>query len=426
MNPIKNTDYKIIREETNMMELALIRTMLDKEFYDNHKGIRCPDKIFSKDARKIKQTLDYAMSTYDKNLTPTELQALFFVNNTSMTTANKQVFEELFSKISREKPLNNDIATDVLSKLFQQVVGDEIAQLGFDYVNGDQNSLEPLRSLLTNYQDDFMPNLKIEWDDISIETLLEANDIQSQWKWNIPSLGRKVEGISGGHLVVVGARPNTGKTSFHASTIAAPDGFASQGAKCMILCNEESYERVGARYLSAATSMSMDEVKTNMAVAALRYDPVNKNIFIKDSTGKDMSWVEAIIKAYEPDIVVLDMGDKFASKTSDKSDIYLKEAAIHARNIAKQYKCAIIWMSQLSAAAEGLVHPDQSMLEGSKTGKAAEADLMILISKNKVVEGQDEDESSQRHLCIAKHKLKGGWHGTVHCELDGDRSQYLA
>ena len=175
-----------------MIELALIRTMLDKEFYDNHKGIRCPDKIFSKDARKIKQTLDYAMSTYDKNLTPTELQALFFVNNTSMTTANKKVFEELFSKISREKPLNNDIATDVLSKLFQQVVGDEIASLGFDYVNGYQNSLEPLRSLLTNYQDDFMPNLKIEWDDISIETLLEANDIQSQWKWNIPSLGRKV------------------------------------------------------------------------------------------------------------------------------------------------------------------------------------------------------------------------------------------
>ena len=408
-----------------MMELALIRTMLDKEFYENHKGIRCPDKIFSKDTRKIKQTLDYAMSTYDKNLTPTELEALFFVNNTSMTTANKQVFEELFNKISREKPLNNDIATDVLSKLFQQVVGEEIANLGFDYVNGTQSSLEPLRSLLTNYQDDFMPNLKVEWDDISIETLLEANDIQSQWKWNIPSLGRKVEGISGGHLIVVGARPNTGKTSFHASSIAAPEGFAHQGAKCMILCNEESYERVGARYLSAATSMSMDEVKTNMAVAALRYDPVNKNIFIKDSTGKDMSWVEAIIKAYEPDIVVLDMGDKFASKTSDKSDIYLKEAAIHARNIAKQYKCAIIWMSQLSAAAEGLVHPDQSMLEGSKTGKAAEADLMILISKNKVVEGQDEDESSQRHLCIAKNKLKGGWHGTVHCELDGDRSQYL-
>lgn len=408
------------------MELALIRTLMDKTFYENHKGIRCPDKIFTKDVRKIKQTLDYAMDTYDKTLSPSELEALFYANNNSMTTANKEAYRDLFRKISRENPLGKEIADDVLSKLFQQVVGEEIANLGFDYVNGTQQSLEPLRKLLSDYQDDFMPNLKIDWDDISIETLLEANDIQSQWKWNIPSLRRKVEGISGGHLVVVGARPNTGKTSFHASTIAAPDGFAHQGAKCMILCNEESYERVGARYLSAATSMSMDEVKANMPVAALRYEPVKNNIFIKDSTGKDMSWVEAIVKAYEPDIVVLDMGDKFASKTSDKSDVYLKEAAIHARNIAKQYKCAIIWMSQLSAVAEGKVNVDQSMLEGSKTGKAAEADLMVLISKNQMVEGQDEEESAQRHLNIAKNKLKGGWHGVVHCDLDGARSQYLA
>ena len=55
------------------MELALIRTLMDKEFYDNHKGIRCPDKIFTKDVRKIKQTLDYAMNTYEKTLSPSEL-----------------------------------------------------------------------------------------------------------------------------------------------------------------------------------------------------------------------------------------------------------------------------------------------------------------------------------------------------------------
>lgn len=406
-----------------MMELALLRTLMNKEFYEDHKGIRCPDKIFTKDVRKVKQTLDYAIDTYQKDLTPAELEALFFANNSSMTTATKEAYRDIFRKIQREQPLSKDIAEDVLSKLFQQVVGEEIANLGFNYVNGTETSLEPLRKLLSHYQDDFMPNLKVDWDDISIDTLLKANDIQSQWKWNINSLARKVEGISGGHLVIVGARPNTGKTSFHASTLAGPDGFARQGAKCMILCNEESYERVGARYLSAATSMSMDEVKENMALAAKRYDEVNENIFIKDSTGKDMNWVEAIIKAYTPDIVVLDMGDKFAAKTSDKSDVYLKDAAIHARNIAKQYKCAIIWMSQLSAVAEGVVRVDQSMLEGSKTGKAAEADLMILISKNRVVEGAEEDDT-QRHLNIAKNKLKGGWHGVVHCDLDGGRSQY--
>jgi len=398
--------------------------MLDKEFYDNHKGIRCPDKIFSKDARKIKQTLDYAMETYEKSLTPTELEALFFVNNTSMTTANKQIFGELFHKVAREKPLSQDIATDVLSKMFQQVVGEEIANIGFDYVNGSRTGLEPLRSILNDYEDNFLPKLTVEWDDTSLDTILRLNDLQSKWKFNVPSLAREVEGVSPGHFVIIGARPITGKTSFHASTLAAPNGFVHQGAKCMVLCNEESYERVAARYLSAATSMSMDEIKTNMAVAAMRYDKVDKNIFVKDSTGKDMSWVEAIVKAYEPDIVVLDMGDKFAMGKGERTDLFLKEAAIHARNIAKAHQCVIMWMSQLSAEAEGLIEPDQSMLEGSKTGKAAEADLIIMVSKNKRVEG-DDDAETQRHLKIAKNKLKGGSHARVTCQLDGDRSQYL-
>jgi len=407
------------------MEISLLKTLLDREFYEQHKGIRCPDKIFTKDMRKIKQTLDTAMETYDGDLSVPDLEALFYAQNQSMTTATKTAYADLFRKIENTQAIKTEIAEDVMGKMFQQYVGDQVANIGFEFVNGTKTSLEPLRRLLEDYKDDFTPNLRVDWDDISIDTLLDANDLQTQWKFNIPSLRRKVEGVSGGHLLLVGARPNTGKTSFHASLIAGPDGWASQGAKCIVLCNEESYERVGARYLSAATNMSLDEVKTNIALARSRYQPIKQNIRIKDCTNKDMSWVESVVKQEKPDIVVLDMGDKFATKNSDKSDVYLKDAAIYARNIAKQYKCCVIWMSQLSAVAEGKVFVDQSMMEGSKTGKAAEADLMVLISKNPMVEGADE-EDTQRHLNIAKNKLKGGWHGVVHCELDGERSIYTA
>ena len=408
-----------------MMELALIKTLLSRDFYEQHKGIRCPDKIFTKDVRKIKQALDAAMRTYEGDLNTSDLEALFYAQNQTMTTATKTAYSDLFRKINKEQVIKEEIATDVLGKMFQQYVGEQVANLGFDFVNGTQTSLEPLRRMLDNYKDDFTPNLRIEWEDISIDTLLKANDLQTQWKFNIPSLRRKVEGVSGGHLLLVGARPNTGKTSFHASLIAGPEGWARQGAKCVVLCNEEAYERVGARYLSAASNMSMDEVKANVALARSRYEPVRTNIRIKDSTNKDMQWVESLVKQEKPDILILDMGDKFASKTSDKSDVYLKDAAIYARNIAKQYNCCVVWMSQLSAVAEGKVYVDQSMMEGSKTGKAAEADLMVLISKNPIVEGADE-EDTQRHLNIAKNKLKGGWHGVVHCELDGARSLYTA
>ena len=47
--------------------------------------------------------------------------------------------------------------------------------------------------------------------------------------------------------------------------------------------------------------------------------------------------VESVCKAYKPDIVVLDMGDKFAVTSGfARQDEALKANAIHARSIAKQ------------------------------------------------------------------------------------------
>ena len=406
------------------MELSLIRTLHDQEFYEDHKGRRCPDKLFTKDMRKIKQVLDGAMEKYERTISTSELEALFFSEYNTMTTANKTLYESLFYKLHKEEPMSKDVASDVLSRMFRQSFGEQAANIGFDYVNGKLTSMEPLRQLVDSHEDNFMPSMNVEWADIGIDTILEAGNLQSQWKWNIPSLAGRIDGISSGHFIIVGARPNTGKTSFHASTIASPNGFAEQGAKCMVLCNEEEYVRVAERDLCAAASMDTDEIRSNYALAAARYKKVREKISMFDSTGKDLEWVENIIKHSKPDIVILDMGDKFAVKSSDKSDVYLKAAAIHARNIAKKYNCAIIWMSQLSAEAQDKVYLDQSMLEGSKTGKAAEADLMLLIAKNQVTEGKEEDK--ERHINVAKNKLKGGWHGVVHCELDGGRSQYLA
>ena len=396
---------------------------MDKGFYNEHRGSRCPDRLFSKDVRKIKQAIDLAMDRYDRTVAPDEIEALFMSNNPTLTTAQKQAYSQLFHKIKKEQPMGGDVAQEVLSKLFQQVVGEDVANIGFDMVNGTSSSLEQLRSLMEQYGDDFTPNLNIEWDDIEIDTLLSRNDLEARWTFNIASLTRKIEGVNAGHLIEIGARPNTGKTSFHASLIASPGGFAHQGANCIILCNEEGYHRVGARYLTAATGLTMQQIKADPSKARDMYQPVKERIKVKDATGRDMNWVESICKTYKPDIVVLDMGDKFA-KTGGfaRQDEALKANAIHARQIAKQHECAMFYMSQLSADAEGKVLLNQSMMEGSRTGKAAEADLMVLIAKNPVVDGQDE-EDTQRHLNVVKNKLSG-WHGVVHCELDYKTARY--
>ncbi len=405
------------------MELSIIRSLMDKSFYDDHRGSKCPQRLFSKDVRKIKQSIDTAMDRYERSVTPDEIEALFMSDNPTLTTAQKQAYSSLFSQIKHETPMGSDVAQEVLSKLFQQVVGEDVANIGFDMVNGDAASLESLRNLLERYGDDFIPNLNIEWDDITIETLMAKAELEARWSFNIPAVTRKVEGVSGGQLIEVGARPNTGKTSFHASLVASPGGFAHQGAKCIVLCNEEPTHRVGARYLTAAAGMSAREVRDNMSKAKALYQPVMNNIKIKEAGGRDMAWVESVCKSYKPDILVLDMGDKFGVQGSfARQDEALKACAIYARQIAKTYDCAVFYMSQLSADAEGRAQLNQSMMEGSRTGKAAEADLMILIGKSPTVEGQEED-SPLRHINIVKNKLNG-WHGMVNCELDYLTARY--
>ena len=406
------------------MELSLIRSLMDKDFYDDHKGARCPDRLFSKDVRKIKQSIDAAMNTYERSITPAEIEALFMSNNPTLTTAQRQAYSALFRQVNKEQPMGSDVAQEVLSKLFQQVIGEDIANLGFDYVNGSKSSLEPLRQMLEQYGDDFTPNLKVEWEDIDLDTIIAMTDLESQWTFNIPTLTRKVEGINAGHLIEVGARPNTGKTSFHASLVAGPNGFAWQGAKVVVLCNEEGYHRVAHRYITAATGMDKFEIVKNKAHAMATFAKIRQNIMFKDATGRDMNWVESVCKSYKPDVVILDMGDKFARTAGfSRPDEALKANAIQARQIAKQQDCAVFYMSQLSAEAEGKVVLNQAMMEGSRTGKAAEADLMIMISKNPTVEGQEE-EDNQRHINVVKNKLSG-WHGIVHTDLEYKIARYV-
>ena len=170
---------------------------MNKDFYEIHKGIKCPDKIFTKDVRRVKQTLDYAMETYNQGLSLADLEALFYATNKTLTTSNKEQFQKIFKRIAASSTLNNEVANEVISRLFQQVVGEEVANLGFAYVNGTENSLESLRKIVELYQNDFTPNLKVEFEDMSIDTLLKANAEETQWKFNIPTLRRNVEGISG-------------------------------------------------------------------------------------------------------------------------------------------------------------------------------------------------------------------------------------
>jgi len=407
------------------MEEKLLRSLMDYSFHEEFNSFKCPDVIFTKEGKKIKQAIEAAHHLYKRSLEPSEVEALYLSQNPTLTTSQQGEVSDLFEAIQAVSVLGKDVAQDILSTLFQQYIGEEIANLGFEYINGNQNSLESLHSLLEKYDGNFLPKITVEWDNLSFDEIIEKTLDKPKWQFNIASLSRRVTGIDGGQLIEVGARSNVGKTSFHASIIAGPGGFAEQGAKVLILCNEEPTDRVLLRYLLAAAGFAPEDLVKNYATATRNYANISDNIFIKDVTEYRMDWVDSVCRTYKPDIVVLDMGDKLANMQGhSRVDEALKANVIFARRIAKRHNCAIFYMSQLSAEAEGKIVLNQSMMEGSKTGKAAEADLMLLLAKNPPLSDQME-EDNQRHINIVKNKLTG-WHGIVHCEFDYRTSRYTA
>lgn len=396
---------------------------MDKDFYDETRGNRCPEKLFTKDVRKIKSTIDTAMDQYQRDLTVDEVQALFFVANPTLTTAQKHAYEMQFDRIRKENVMGADIANEVLSNMFRQVVGEEVANLGFQYVNGDQTTMEPLRNILDQYQEDFTPSIRINYVDNSIDNLTALAANNSKWRFNIQSLFQSVHGLDNGMLFVIGARSNVGKSSFHSSLCAAPHGWAHQGAKILVLCNEEKPERVASRYMTAATGMTMPQIVADKTTAHRLYDPIRENLKFVDATGKTMKWAEAVIKKHKPDIVVLDIGSKFAEDgASSNNHETLKANAVYARNIGKLYGCLVVYCTQLSAEAEGKIVLSQAMIEGSKTGLAGESDLMILVARNPPMNDQTEDDG-MRYLNIVKNKISGT-HRIVNCEFDFQTGVY--
>jgi replicative DNA helicase len=406
------------------MELELLRTLTNRAFYNANKNV-AKERIFrSKETRNIKQTIDRAMLDYENSINTSDIKALFLSLNTSLTTAQKDIYQSLFHKMETCSPLNEDIAQDVLRELNREDAANELMDVAFKMSNGEVTSLYKIAEFIDRREEDFMPSIKVHFENMDITELLKKNELNFKWKINIPTVAQLVPGVNRGQIIIGAARPNTGKTSSHAYLCAGPNGFAQQGAKVMVLANEEDTGRVSARYLTAACSMDIKEIIKERKKAEDLFNPIKDNLKITDATGWDLDRVERAIKAYEPDIVVADMADKFQPEgryTAHHEQ--LKATYIRFRIIAKQYGCVIFAMSQLSAEAEGKVFVNMSMLEGSKTGKASEADVLFCITKTPMVEGQQEEESPERHWLVLKNKLTGK-HGRVITLFDPETATY--
>lgn len=230
--------------------------------------------------------------------------------------------------------------------------------------------------------------------------------------------------LDGDHLFMVHNNIVTHNTSLHATLVAAPGGFAWQGAKVHVALNEEAARRVARRYLTSATGLTLDAIKDNTSYASTLYEPIKDKLHLFTANGWSINDLDRHLEKHKPDVIIVDMLDKIRSGQSfARKDQELREVYLQSRELAKMHECVFIGFSQLSADAEGITTLSQEMLEESKTGKAAEADLMVLVGKKRIAEGMSEDDP-MRYINVAKNKING-IHGMRPAKLRGDIGRYI-
>jgi replicative DNA helicase len=402
-----------------MIEKQLINLLLDKDFYEENKG-RVSKTMFTNGTGTLYETITKAHANSDTSLSIDEISTLHTeVYNPALTRVARDNFSDLLEEVRNQKP-NKKIAVTILESLHKQAIAKQIAVKATEmYNNTNDTTFNDIQALI----DESNGVNKEEYENVTddIHLLIDALKDNTKWKFNLSELRDRVNGIGDGNFLIVFARPESGKTAFWVNMVAGQGGFASQGAKVCALINEEPAIRTQMRLVNAHTGMSFAEIKDNPTKAGELWASIKDNMRILDTVDWSLDKIDSYVAKEKPNVLVIDQLDKVhVTGTFARTDEKLRAIYTGAREIAKRRSCALIGISQASADASGRLDLTFDMMENSKTGKAAEADVIIGVGFSNNLE-VDQD---LRSVAVSKNKITG-YHGKITCKIIPELSRYI-
>jgi replicative DNA helicase len=402
-----------------MVEKQILKLFLNKKYFNKYKGT-LSRSVFEGMVGSLYDTIQKAHSKYDSDISIDELYSLHTsVYNPALTRAMKISVSELVEDIRTIDVPNEKIADDIIKVMQDRNVAQKIAVEATEIFNGRPADFNVISKIIEHHEQD-KPVEQIDSVTDNIGELINQLNVTTKWKFNLAELKNNIGGVGDGNLMIVFARPETGKTAFWVSLVAAPYGFAEQGAKVHAFINEEPAVRTQMRAISSYTGYNKDQIISNIQQAHQDWIKIKDNIKMLDVVDWTIQDIDRHCELHKPDIIVIDQLDKInITGTYARTDEKLRAIYTSAREIAKRRSCVVIAISQASADAHNRDFISFDMMENSKTGKAAEADLIIGIGRNSSI----DRDNINRTLCVSKNKITG-WHGEPSCRLFREISRY--
>jgi replicative DNA helicase len=258
-----------------------------------------------------------------------------------------------------------------------------------------------------------------------LDLLARDKDAASGTPTGFSALDRTIVGLGEGDLVLVGARPGMGKTSF-AMNIATNIAKSSQKNVC-VFSLEMSAEQLASRMLSSEAlvdsyairsgNLSTDQYKKLADAAA---DLSESNILIDDTTGITVTRMKAKLRRVKNlGLVVVDYLQLMqGERNSDNRVLEVGDISRGLKILAKELKIPVICCAQLSRGPESRTDK-RPMLSDLRDSGAIEqdADIVMFLYRDEYYKAPGEGEQSVAECIVAKNRhgstgtVKLGWIG---------------
>lgn len=387
------------------MSIEFLKTLLNYNFYDKHKSLLTED-LLPKDLKGLYTTIINSHKDNKASLTSPELRQLHLTLNPALPQSAIKALDLLLVKLEEAPVFDEKVQETILHNMVTSATATELASLAIDI--SDNKATKPLEYLQTLVNR--LSSLKNKTEEqestkIDLNKIINLKTISLKWKFNLTDIQSRLTGIGPGYFGIIAARPDAGKTSFYMALTAGLNGFLDQGAKCLVIGNEESTDRLKTRALSAASGLADTNFEEHKTKLNQRLDHFRDRFDIADGFGMTMGQLDTYLTNHPCDILIIDQLDKMGVNGSFGNDVErLKKIYIAARDLAKKHKCAVIGVCQAGVGAHNRLFYGFEHLDGSKTGKAAECDWCITIGMEIK---QGEGDNGYRMANFPKNKITG-------------------
>lgn len=284
----------------------------------------------------------------------------------------------------------------------------------------------------TKNSSDFEPmNVVLERGFLEIERLFNNKGDTTGVPSGFKDLDDKTSGFQSGDMVLIAARPSMGKTTFVLNL--AQHAALRAGKKIAIFSLEMSKEQLAYKLLCAEANVDMLRLRTGNledkdweSIARASGPLAAAKIFIDDTAGISVMEMRSKCRRLKLehgiDMIIIDYLQLMSGSNPDNRQQEVSEISRSIKAIAKEMKCPVIALSQLSRAPEQRADHRPMLSDLRESGSIEQdADLVMFLYRDEYY-NKETEEKNVAECIIAKQR--NGPVGTVKLAWLGQYSKF--